>query len=50
MELEDFDVQMTVQLENVPRDEDQGRKRRKQFKGYWQITLSTLAIRIKFNQ
>ena len=40
---EDFDVQITVQLENVPRGKDQARKCRKQFKGYWQITLSTLA-------
>ena len=41
--IEDFDVQIIVQLENVPRDKDQARKRRKQFEGYWQITLFTLA-------
>ena len=32
--IEDFDVQIIVQLENVPRDKDQARKRRKLFKGY----------------
>ena len=41
--IEDFDVQIIVQLENVPRDKDQARKRRKQFEGYWQIKLCTLA-------
>ena len=41
--LEDFDVQIIVQLENVPCNNDQARKRRKQFEGYWQITLCTLA-------
>ena len=41
--LEDFDVQIIVQLENVPCNKDQARKRRKQFEGYWQITLCTLA-------
>ena len=40
---EEFDVQIIVQLENVPRDTDQTRKRRKQFEGYCQIKLSTLA-------
>ena len=32
--IEDFDVQIIVQLENVPRDKEQTRKRRKLFKGY----------------
>ena len=41
--IEDFDVQIIVQLENVSRDKDQTRKRRRQFEGYWQITLCTLA-------
>ena len=41
--LDDFDVQIIVQLENVPNSKDQARKRRKQFEGYWQITLCTLA-------
>ena len=41
--IEDFDVHIIVQLENFPRDKDQARKRRKQFEGYWQITLCTLA-------
>ena len=40
---EDFDVQIIVQLENVPRDKDQAGKCRKQFEEYWQITLCTLA-------
>ena len=40
---EDFDIQIIAQLENVPRDKSQARKRRKQFEGYWQITLYTLA-------
>ena len=39
---EDFDVQIIVQLENIPRDKYQARKCRKQFEWYWQITLSTL--------
>ena len=34
---------MIVQLENVPCNKDQARKCRKQFEGYWQITLCTLA-------
>ena len=29
--IEDFDVQIIVQLENISRDKDQARKRRKQF-------------------
>ena len=37
--IEDFDVQIIVQLENVPHDKYQARK---QFEGYWQITLCTL--------
>ena len=37
--IEDFDVQIIVQLENVPRNKNQARK---QFEGYWQITLCTL--------
>ena len=41
--IKDFDVQIIIQLENVPRDKDQPRKRRKKFEGYWQITLCTLA-------
>ena len=41
--IEDFDVQIIFQLEKVPRDTDQTRKRRKQFEGYWQISLCTLA-------
>ena len=41
--LDDFDVQIIVQLENVPNDKDQARKHRKQFEGYWQITLCMLA-------
>ena len=41
--LDDFDVQTIVQLENVSNNKDQARKRRKQFEGYWQITLCTLA-------
>ena len=41
--IEDFDVQIIVQLENVPRDKDQARKLRKHFKEYWQILLLTLA-------
>ena len=40
---EDFDVQIIVQLENVPCDKDQARKRRKQFERYSQINLRTLA-------
>ena len=32
--IEDFDVQIIVQLENVPRDKGQARKLRKRFKGY----------------
>ena len=40
---ENFDVQIIVQLENVPRDKDQARNPRKQFEEYWQITLCTLA-------
>ena len=40
--IEDFDVQIVVQLENVPRDKDQVRKRRKQFGGNLQVTLCTL--------
>ena len=40
--LEDFDVQIIVLLEKVPRNKDQARKRRKQFEGYWQIALCTL--------
>ena len=41
--IEEFDVQITVQLENAPHDKDQPRKRRKQFERYWQITLCTLS-------
>ena len=41
--LHDFVVQIIVQLENVPNNKDQARRRRKQFEGYWQITLWTLA-------
>ena len=42
--IEDFDVQIVVQLENVPRDKKHKvTKRRKQFEGYWQVTLYTLA-------
>ena len=41
--IEDFDVQIIVQLENIPRDKYQARKRKKQFERYWQITLCTLA-------
>ena len=40
--LDDFDVQIIVQLENVSNNKDQARKRRKQFEGYWQITLCML--------
>ena len=40
--IEDFYIQIIVQLENVPRDKHQARKRRKQFEGYWQIILCTL--------
>ena len=32
--IENFDVQITVQLEKVPCDKNQSRKRRKQFEGY----------------
>ena len=38
-----FDVQTTVELDNIPRVKDQARKRRKQFDKYWQIALCTLA-------
>ena len=41
--LDDFDVQIIVQLENVSNNKDQARKRSKQFEGYSQITLCTLA-------
>ena len=41
--VEDFPVQAIVQLENVPRDKDQTKKRRNQFEGFLQITLCTLA-------
>ena len=41
--LDDFDVQIIVQLENVSNNKDQAKKRRKQFEGYSQITLCTLA-------
>ena len=41
--IEDFDVQISVELENVSSDKDQARKHRKQLEGYWQITLCTLA-------
>ena len=41
--IEEFDAQIIVQLENVPCDKDQARKRRKQFERYSQINLRTLA-------
>ena len=41
--IEDFDVQIIVQLENVPCDKGQARKCRKQFEGYQQTILCTLA-------
>ena len=40
--IEGFDIQLIVQLENVKK-KDQARKHRKQFEGYWPITLCTLA-------
>ena len=42
--IQNFDVQIIVQLENVPRDKKhKATKRKKQFEGYWQITLYKLA-------
>ena len=32
--MEDFDVQIIAQLENVPPDKDEARKRRKKLEGY----------------
>ena len=42
--IENFDVQIPVQLEKVPCDKNQSRKRRKQFEGYCQKPLCTLAL------
>ena len=40
--LEHFQIQIIVQLENPPRGVIKRRKRLKQFEGYWQINLCTL--------
>ena len=39
---EDFDVQIVVQLENVPCYQDQARKRRKESEGNLEVALGTL--------